>query len=69
MHQRSSIEFSEDLNRQPELAPGRLHQAMFGYGSNQISAEQNDRADTAVDDLFAGFDGVDALLLWRVDAE
>src|ERR1700709_1991017 len=42
---------------------------MFGHGSNKISAEQNNGADTTVDDLLAGFDGVDALCLRRLDAE
>ena len=63
------VELGQDLDRQPQLSPGRIDQAMFGDSADQIATEQNHGPDVPVDDFFAGFDGVDALLLRHVDAE
>jgi hypothetical protein len=44
VHERAAIELRQDINRQAQLAPGRLDQSVLRDGSDQIAAEQHHRA-------------------------
>src|SRR5437763_1669325 len=67
--QRGPIKLGQDLNRQPQLSPRRLNQAMLGNRTYEVAAEQDHRAHAAINNFLASLDRVEALVLRRVDAE
>src|SRR5690606_1575474 len=68
-HQMAAVELGGHLYRQAQLAPGRLDPGRVRHSAHEIAAHADEAPDAAIEDAFAGFDRVHAILARRLEAE
>src|SRR5690606_37204616 len=64
-----AVQLGGDLLGEAQLAPGRLDLRGVRYRANEVAAHGNEAFDAPLDEALAGFDGIDAILAWRLEAE